>query len=337
MGKVTMDALVYEGARELNMRRVPVPEPLADEVLIRVERVGICGSELSGYLGQNSLRKPPLIMGHEFTGTIAATGSAAGEWKSGERVTVNPLIACGQCRQCRTGHPQLCKERKIIGAARPGAFAEFVAVPASQVLRMPDSLSMESGALIEPLACAVHAARLAQFDPTDRLLIFGAGPIGLLVLQTAQAYGLSDIVIMDLSRERLRIAEALGAKVADSATEVEELAPLDGFDVVVDAVGVAATRGQSVMLTRHGGRVVFSGLHEAESPIPVNVVIRNELKLLGGFCYDQEDFATALNWLSAGKVKLDPWIQHSPLDKGKECFEQLLGNPGEVAKILLTV
>lgn len=332
-----MDALVYEGPEEMNVRKLPVPEPLTDEVLIRVERAGICGSELSGYLGQNSLRKPPLVMGHEFSGTVVAVGSGVSELRNGERVTVNPLLSCGTCRSCKAGAPQLCTERQVIGAARPGAFAEYVAVPAKSVVKLPDTVSMDRGALAEPLACAVHAARLAKFDPADRLLIFGAGPIGLLVMQVAQIAGLSDIVVIDLNQERLNIAAEMGAKAVNSAEQAAKLASSAGYDVTVDAVGVDATRMDGAMLTRMGGRIVFSGLHEAESPLPVNVVIRNELQLTGAFCYNAWDFEAAVAWLAADKVQLEPWMEHFPLAEGRACFERLLSNPGPVAKILLTV
>lgn len=337
MNETTMDALVYEGPREMNVRQLAVPKPLANEVLIRVEVAGICGSELSGYLGQNSLRKPPLVMGHEFSGVITAVGSAVNDLQSGERVTVNPLLSCGDCRSCKMGAPQLCTERQVIGAARPGAFAEFVAVPAKSVVKLPDSVSMDRGALVEPLACAIHAARIAQLDPADRLLIFGAGPIGLLMMRVAQIAGLSDIVVIDLNEARLNIAKELGARAVTSVEQATTFAPTAGYDVTVDAVGVDVTRMQSAMLTRRGGKVIFSGLHEADSPLPVNVMIRNELQLRGAFCYTDWDFKTAVDWLAANKVQMEPWIEHFPLAEGRACFERLLSDPGPVAKILLTI
>jgi 2-desacetyl-2-hydroxyethyl bacteriochlorophyllide A dehydrogenase len=331
-----MKALVYEGPRVMNVREVPVPDPLVDEVLIRVERVGICGSELSGYLGENELRKPPLIMGHEFSGVVEKVGAGVNGIRIGDRVTVNPLMSCGNCRRCRGGTPQLCAERKVIGVARPGAFAQYVAVPAGQVVKLPDSVTMDAGALTEPLACAIHAARLARLDPADRLLVFGAGPIGLLIVRVAQIFGLTDIVVADLNKYRLQIAEAWGARSVLSADEAGKLAP-QGYDVTVDAVGVEATRAASVRLARLGGRVVFSGLHDTANAMPMNIVVRNELELKGAFCYDACDFETALSWLAAGRVDLAPWTEHHPLEDGQACFERLLSNPGPVAKIVLTL
>ncbi|MFC4597685.1 zinc-dependent alcohol dehydrogenase [Cohnella hongkongensis] len=330
-----MNALVYEGPRELNIRSVPIPVPEKNEVLIRVSRAGICGSELSGYLGHNSLRHPPLVMGHEFAGTVTAAGQDVATLRAGDRVTVNPLIACGRCRWCLSGAPQLCSDRQIIGAHRPGAFAEYVAVPAANALVLPHEISMDQGALTEPLACALHIAKLAQLHPDQRLLILGAGPIGILTLLIAQAYGLTDVVIVDLNRERLKAAARYGGIAADSGEFLRTIAPKDGFDRTIDAVGADATRQQAVEWTIRGGRVVFSGLHEAASPLPVNLAIRNEIAMLGAFCYDSADFAAALEWLRTGRVHLADGLHLSGLENGKACFEQLLSGPNPYTKILL--
>ncbi|XID91240.1 zinc-binding dehydrogenase [Paenibacillaceae bacterium WGS1546] len=333
----SMKALVYEAPREMNMRTVPAPVPEEGEVLVRVCRVGICGSELSGYLGHNSLRVPPLIMGHEFAGVVATVGQGVSAFRPGDRVTVNPLVSCGSCRACRSGAPQLCADRRIIGAHRPGAFAEFVAAPAANVVLLPAEATMEQGALTEPLACAVHIAKLARLRPDHRLLVFGAGPIGLLVLLTARAYGLADVAVMDLNRERLKAAARCGGVAVDSTEALRAIAPQGGFDIAVDAVGVEATRRQAVELTRRGGRVVFSGLHEADSSLPVNDAVRNEIAMLGAFCYDTEDFAVALEWLSKGKIDLGDELSLFPLAEGQACFERLLSGDNAHTKIVLQV
>jgi len=337
MGAAMMDVLVYEGPRSMELRRRAIPEPGPNEVLIRVERAGICGSELSGYLGHNSLRVPPLVMGHEFAGTVSALGDGVTSFRPGDRVTANPLLSCRTCRRCAEGRPQLCERRAIVGVHRPGAFAEYVAVPSDSVHLLPDAATMEAGTLTEPLACAVHAVRLARLDPADRLLIYGGGPIGLLSLLAAQRFGLGDVVLMELNESRLEIARALGAVAVGSEEALRAATPDGGFDAVLDAVGVDATRSRSATLARAGGTVVFSGLHEAESALPINVAIRNELTMKGAFCYDARDFATALQWLGEGRIRLEPWLQLAPLSEGQACFERLLGDPGPVAKILLTV
>ncbi|MFC5401375.1 galactitol-1-phosphate 5-dehydrogenase [Cohnella soli] len=328
-----MQALVYEGPRSMNIREVPVPSIKPDEVLIRVERVGICGSELSGYLGHNSLRKPPLIMGHEFSGVIAQAGDQVEGVSAGDRVTANPLITCGTCRYCRNGQSQLCGSRNLLGAHKPGAFAQFVAVPARNVYQLDDTVTFEEGALAEPFACAVHVCRLLELEPTDRLLIYGAGPIGLFALQAAQVYGVRDAVIVDLNEARLEIARELGGI---AVTSLEGMDVTGGFDAAIDAVGAGITRQQSVAGVRAGGRVVFTGLHEADSNLPINDMIRSEVTVKGAFAYSQDDFETALRWIAQGRTHLLPWTETARLSEGGACFEKLITGPGKIAKFFLS-
>lgn len=336
MNKATMKALVYEGPKLLNMREVVLPEIKADEVLIRVELAGICGSELGGYLGHNSLRKPPLVMGHEFSGRIERTGEAAKRFRPGDRVTVNPLVTCGTCRYCIIGSAQLCPDRSLLGAHRPGAFAQLVAVPERNVFVLPDDVSFEEGAFAEPFACAVHICRLLELNSADRLIIYGAGPIGLFALQAAHVFGVKDVVIVDLNESRLEIAKELGG-IAVTDSGLASSVPQDGFDAAIDAVGAGITRQKCVKAVRRGGRVIFTGLHEAESTLPINDMIREEVTTKGAFAYSNEDFATALEWIGQKKVNLLPWTVTKPLEEGADCFERLIAGPGKIAKYLLRV
>lgn len=331
----TMKALVYEGPRSLTLREQSVPQPREDEVLVRVAAAGICGSELSGYLGHNSLRKPPLVMGHEFAGTVVRCGELVGKLQPGERVTANPLLSCGRCETCLSGRQQLCGRRQLLGAHRPGAFAEYVAVPAAQVYRLPDGMTFARGALTEPLACAVHVCRLLGLSPATRLLITGAGPIGLLTLLAAKLHGVRSVTVTDVNGERLEAVQALGGLAVDpSSAEGRELLAAGGFDAACDAVGIQATRTQCVRALKPGGRLALTGLHEAEAALPINDIIRSEIELKGAFAYGPLDFQLALDWLAAGLADLRPWTEFSGLDEGAACFERLLTGPGSVAKIM---
>ncbi|HXQ35486.1 MAG TPA: alcohol dehydrogenase catalytic domain-containing protein, partial [Anaerolineales bacterium] len=178
----TMSALVYEAPLQMNLRQVPIPVLQPDEALIRVAYSGICGSELSGYEGKNSLRQPPLIMGHEFSGHVEAIGSTVdrSELKVGAAVTANPLVSCRQCRYCLRGKHQLCPKRKLLGAHLPGSNAELVAIRADALFVIPPEMSLATAALAEPAACAIHAAALAKPAPDEQALVVGAGPIGLM-------------------------------------------------------------------------------------------------------------------------------------------------------------
>ncbi len=326
-----MKALVYEGPKQMNIRQVQVPGAQPGEVLVRVERVGICGSELSGYLGHNSLRKPPLIMGHEFAGVVVEAGPGISRFKAGDRVAVNPLVTCGECRYCRGGAAQLCAKRSLLGAHRPGAFAEYVAVPETNTYLLADQVSFDEGALAEPYAVAIHICRLLRLDPADRLLIVGAGPIGLFTLQAAQAFGLKNITVADISPERLEIVTELGGTAVASL----EGMTAGAFDAAVDAVGLEATRISCIDLVRPGGSVVFSGLHQNDTKLPVNAAIRNEVRMFGAFSNTPYDFETALQWIAEGRVRLLPWTVHAPLEEGAACFEKLISSPGKIAKIML--
>lgn len=330
----SMLALVYEAPYSMVIREVAVPALKPDEVLIRVAYSGICGSELSGYEGKNSLRKPPLIMGHEFSGTIAQIGDQAAQRRPdlvvGSRVTVNPLVTCGVCTYCLSGRQQLCSSRKLLSATLPGSNAQYVAAPAGSVYVLPDELPMHVAALTEPVACAVHSAELVRPRPGEIGLVVGAGPIGLSVIQALGDYGLKTIYCADLNPQRLAMADSLGAIPVKTTDLVGQA------DVVVDAVGASATRQACIAAARPGGRVVFVGLHEAESSLPINDIIRREIVCYGSFAYTPGDFRNALDGLAAGRYWLeDSWTRVEPLANGAACFEELL-HGSSVAKIWLT-
>ncbi len=339
-----MNALVWEGPRLMNVRELPEPKPAADEVLIKVAFSGICGSELSGYLGHNTLRVPPLVMGHEFSGEIKALGARATEINPklaiGARVTVNPLIYDPLSRASRRGRPNLCRQRQIIGIHRPGSYAGYVTAPALNVHRLPDGTSLERAALTEPLACAVQAVQLSGCTPADIVLITGLGPIGLLALIAARNFGVQRLYATDTDPDRRAIGEKFGARVLDpKQTRVVELIQKEtdgeGVDVAIDAVGAAATRRECLESVMRGGRVVFVGLHDEESPVQANLIARSEITVQGSFAFTTRNFETALDWLATGRVEIDPWLVKAPLAEGQACFERLLGKPGPVAKILL--
>jgi threonine dehydrogenase-like Zn-dependent dehydrogenase len=317
----------------MNMRQVPMPVIQPDEALIRVAYSGICGSELSGYEGKNSLRKPPLIMGHEFSGHIEAIGGAVDrpELKMGADVTANPLVSCMQCRYCLSGKQQLCQKRKLLGAHVPGSNAEFVAIRADALFVIPTELSLATAALAEPAACAIHVAALAKPSPDEQGLVVGAGPIGLMVIQALADRGMGQVFCIDLNAERLAMAEKLGAVPGT----FESLAP-QPVDIVVDAVGASATRQGCARAVRSGGRIVWIGLHEADSALPVNDFIRREITTYGSFAYTPIDFDNALRALSQKRITLeDAWTQIEPLKNGTACYEKLL-HGASISKIWLT-
>ena len=347
MANQLMQALVWLGPRDMAHRAEPMPKPADGEVLISVGAVGICGSELGGFLGHNSLRVPPLIMGHESAGQVVqvtsgtfATGEAA---TVGARVTFNPLVVCGNCDRCASGKSNLCRRRQLVGAHRPGAFAQYVAVPARQCYPLPESLSLVAGSLAEPLACSLRAVALSGVKPEERLLILGAGPIGLCAVAVARAQGVEQIIISDVAPQRLEMArrwsasEAINAREQDVVAFVHERYP-GGVDCVIDAVGATPVRTQAIRAVVPGGRVVLIGLHDEESVLPANYLIRQEITVTGSFAYTEDDFAQAIDLLMRGVVQPGvDWLEERPLSEGPAAFAELVDGKAKAAKIVLTV
>ena len=339
-----MRALVWEAARTMALREQEQPEPAGDEILVKVGHAGICGSELSGYLGHNALRVPPLIMGHEFAGEIVALGSLVPTFRPdltmGALVTVNPLWYCGDCALCDAGLNQLCRDRRLLGAHRPGAFAEFVSAPAKLALALPDGMDTRIGALTEPVGCGVRIAELAGDVADADCLVIGAGPIGLLSLQMLLYNGAGRVFVAEIDPARLAMAAELGGtaiqpRETDTVEAVHSATGGAGVAVSVDAVGSVATREQCVAGTGPSGKLILSGLHEESSAMPVADIIRREIVACGSFAYSPANFARALDLLAQGAIRLDPWIHEAPLADGGHWFERLLDAPGDVSKVLL--
>lgn len=342
-----MEALVWLGPSEMEIQRTAVPELAPGEVLIAVHVAGICGSELSGYLGQNSLRVPPLVMGHEAAGEVIecteGTFADGSPVRVGSRVTFNPLISCGDCDRCRVGLTHLCRQRQLIGAHRSGAFAQFVAVPAVQCYPLPADFSDTIASLTEPLACSLRAVKQTQARSEQSLLILGAGPIGLFALIAARAEGLQRIYVSDLSESRLEVArqwgasETINAHQHDVLATIREIAP-GGSDTVIDAVGANATRAQAVQAVVPGGTVVFIGLHDETSSLATNYLVRQEITLRGSFGYDQSDFRQAFDFLRNGLLSSEGnWLEERPLASGPTAFAELVDGKVAATKIALRV
>jgi threonine dehydrogenase-like Zn-dependent dehydrogenase len=281
-------------------------------------------------------------MGHEFAGEVVALGDQAANLTLGSLVTVNPIIACGECVYCQQGKAQLCLRRKVIGAHVAGAYAEYVVTPAASVLPLPPGLSPRIGALAEPTACAVRIAEMAGDVRDEIVLVVGAGPIGLLAMQVLHLGGAKQVFISDIGPERLEMARALGglplnpsAAGTDVVQVVREATGGLGVFASVDAVGSAITRKTCVQATRNAGTVVLTGLHEETSAMPVAEMIRCEIIGKGCFAYSPANFAEALALLAAGHIRLDPWIVEAPLADGGKWFDRLIDAPGDVAKVLL--
>jgi threonine dehydrogenase-like Zn-dependent dehydrogenase len=307
-------ALVFTGPGVLELQDVAEPEVAEGDVLVQVRSVGICGSELHG-ARHPGFRKPPLIMGHEFAGTSAA----------GDRVVINPMLSCGHCELCRGGLRQVCRERQIIGVHRAGGFAERVAVPGSTLRPVPDWLSWDAAAMVEPAANAVHAWNRSGAGPGTRVAVLGCGAIGLLCLLTALDGGAGSVDVTDLDPGRLAQARRLGAAAAGSGLTGD-------YDVIIDAVGTPLTRAQSVDHQRPGGTAVWLGLAQDSPGFDGNALIRSEKRVLGSFAYSDEEFARATELLRNWDLS---WTSHYPLADGAEIFTGLMNGGLDPVKALL--
>ena len=337
-----MRVLQYPAFDQLEIRDLDVTPPQPDEVRLKVAACGICGSELESFKNHSPRRPPPLVMGHEFCGTVAELGVDVRDVKKGARVVSNSLVPCGTCVRCRRGDTHLCATRQIFGMHRPGAFAEYVNVPARCLIPWPENLPAEAAALAEPLANGIHIVNLTKNYPAATVLVIGAGPIGLFTQQALQVLRGSKVYVADLSPERLVVAKKLGAagvinsREQDPAKVMQELTAGEGADLVIDAVGASVTKKTSLDALRPGGVTVWIGLHEAESSLDINDAIRREIVCYGSFAYTHLDFAAALRALEQKRLWLNPpWTRVEPLERGAACFEELLGGSA-VAKIWLT-
>jgi len=305
--------MVYTKPGTVEVSEVDEPVPGPGEVVVEVVACGICGSELHG-ISKPGFRKPPLVMGHEFSAR-----APSGEW-----VAVDPIVSCGCCELCRAGRNEVCRERRIVGIHRQGAFAERVAVPAASLHKLPEGLPPENGALVEPLANALHAWRLAGGAPGSLIGVLGAGSIGLSVMLVAKHHG-ARAFVCDLSPERLQFARRLGAGQVGHELAGE-------FDLVVDAVGAKATRRASLEHLAPAGTAVWLGLLEAEPGFDALDLVRGEKRVTGSFAYSHQDFADAV--ALAAEVELS-WAASFPLEEGPGIFAELMAGRSDVVKALL--
>lgn len=337
-----MKALVYEGAWQMPLREVPMPEVGAGELLVKVETVGVCGSDVHGYKGTTGRRKPPIIMGHEFSGTVASVGAAVEKFKVGDRVVVTPLLTCGYCDNCRAGFPNQCQNRSGLGVNLNGAYAEYVKVAEKMVFPLPAEMSWEQGALVEPLAVAMHAVNLTPMQPLDTVVILGAGTIGLLTILAARLKGAGKIIVTDTSAHRLEFARQLGADVVINPTNEDAVEAVKahtngkGAPAVIEAVGITATAKQSLLMARNGGNVVWIGNSEPEVTIGMQQIVTRELTVRGAYGFNDE-FALSIEAIRARR--LDPTVlieKRARLEDGTQIIDDLARGKAEWIKAMLT-
>ncbi len=335
MVPTTMKALKFTDYNRQEMQELPVPAlEHPDDVLIRVRAAGVCGSDLHGYTGKTGRRQPPLIMGHEASGDVVATGEAAADVPVGQRVAIQPLIYRPDPATGKT-------VRRLIGMNLPGAYAEYVVVPRGNLYAMPASLSYLAGALTEPTAVAVHAVSMAHIQPYDRVLVIGGGTIGLLTMQVLRIAGAREVVVSDVSDARLRIAEQMGAtatvnpQARDFSQFVAEATGGQGFDHVFEAVGLSSTVAQSLAAIRDGGTLIWIGNNQKIIEVDMQAIVTRELRVFGTYGMNVRDFQRALQMLADGKIAADVLVnRRASFDEGPGLFDELLSDPATVKCVI---
>lgn len=329
-----MKALVYTGPQALALRDEPDPSPAADEVRVRIEAVGICGSDMHAYLGHDERRPAPLILGHEAAGRVL-DGRLAGR-----RVTINPLVTCGVCADCLGGRANLCAERQIISMPpRQGAFAEYVALPERNLVEVPEGMSASIAALAEPVATGLHAVYLAHRHAhrplsEGRALVMGGGAVGLAAALVLRSHGCREIWLADTNAGRREMARKAGFDAVYDP--IADAGPSAGsVEVVIDAVGAKATRTAAVALARPGGVIVHVGLLDAADGVDVRRLTLQEIALVGCYTYTMVDFRAAVDALHAGALGPLEWFEERGLADGIGAFDDLLNGRCGAAKIIL--
>jgi 2-desacetyl-2-hydroxyethyl bacteriochlorophyllide A dehydrogenase len=321
----------------MELQEAPEPAPAAGEVVFGTEAAAVCGSDLHGFREASPRRIPPLVMGHEAVGRIAAVGEGVDPARVGERVVLRPILACGECEPCREGRPNLCREGRLVGRELTGAFAERFAVPERAAIPFPTDVSADLATLTEPLANAVHVTTRAIREGDD-VMVIGAGPIGVLMARMAIEQGARRALITDPIASRLELARAQGATPLEGDDpEVAVLEATDGrgVDVAIDAAGFEATWALGLRALRPGGRFEAVGLGTPGARIDLFAVAGKELTITGSFAWTDEDFDRAIELIASGAIDTAGWFTTMPLADGQRAFEALVDTT-ERFKVVLT-
>jgi L-iditol 2-dehydrogenase len=340
-------ALVLEEYKKLTFDEVQQPDVGAKDVMIEVKACGICGSDVHGMDGSSGRRIPPIIMGHEASGVISALGAEVSGWDVGDRVTFDSTVYCGECESCKSGRINLCTDRRVLGVScddyrQHGAYADYVAVPAHILYRLPENLSFEKAAFAEPVSIALHAVSRVPAGEGKSAVVVGAGMIGLLTLQALRIKGCDPVYVVDLDPRKLEVAKELGAaggflaNDGDVVAKLRELGGGDGLDIAMEVVGITPTLNTAIGAVKKGGAVGLVGNLAAETNFPLQAVVTREISLYGS-CSCAGEYPEALERIEDGSIRVDPLISAVvPLSDGAGWFDKLYAGEESLLKVILT-
>lgn len=328
----------------IEFRDVPLPETADGQVLVKIMTIGICGSDIHVYHGKHPYTSYPVVQGHEVSGEIVKVSPDVKGFKIGDRVTIQPQVVCGKCYSCTHGNYHICDELKVMGFQTTGVASEYFAVDASKVLKLPEGMDFDKGALIEPVAVAVHALGRGGDVKDKKVLVLGAGPIGNLVAQTAKGLGAKSAMITDLSSYRLMIAKSCGidycvnVKEQDLGKEIPAAFGRDGADLILECAGANPTTDQAVKYARKGSDIIIVGVFGDKANVDLAAVQDRELRLIGTLMYRENDFIKAIQLIKNDKIKLDPIITgHFVFKDFKKAYEYIEEQKDRIMKVIIKV
>lgn len=329
---------------KIEFHDIPIPELKQNDVLVKMMRIGVCGSDIHVYHGKHPYTDYPVTQGHEVSGKIEKIGSNVKNLKPGDKVTILPQVVCDQCYPCTHGKYHICDDLKVMGFQTTGAASEFFKVDSEKVIKLPDDMTYEQGAMIEPCAVAVHAVSRGGDISGFNVLVLGAGPIGNLVGQTAKALGASAVMITDFSDFRLEIAKKAGIDFTINPTKQdlsEEIGKVFGpskADLIIECVGSNNTIDAAINNARKGTDIIVVGVFGVKPIIDLGFVQDRELRLIGTLMYQSDDYLKAIELVDSGKIKLEPLMTiHFPFEDYSRAYKYIDNKKDKVMKVFIDV
>lgn len=343
-----MKALTFYAVQDLRYEDVPNPVIEKEgEVIVKVKAVGICGSDIARYRNLGPY-VPGNVWGHEFAGEVVEIGSNVNNVKVGDKVVGCPNLVCHECEYCKSGHPSRCESLNTIGALVPGAFAEYIKMPAINLIKMVDGMTYEEGALTEPATVAIHGLYQTNIKMGYEVAVVGCGNIGLMCIQWAKTFGAKKVFALDINDKQLEVAKSFGADVVINTKDVDFYEAIrqygNGVDLAIESAGNPFTAARVLGLPHKGGEVVFMGIPYGDVPVPrfyFEKIMRNELEIHGSWCtisspYPGKEWKNAIEYIGNHKVKVTQMITHQlNMSEGPEIFKKIIANPSDFGKVLL--
>ncbi len=335
---------VMTAPKNITFREIDIPKPGPDQVLVKIKRIGVCGSDIHVYHGQHPYTSYPVTQGHEVSGKIVELGEYVKDLKVGQRVTIEPQVFCGRCHPCLHGKYNLCENLKVMGFQTTGTASEYFAVDSSKITPLPEGMSYDDGAMIEPLAVTVHAAKRFPEIKGAKVPILGAGPIGILLVQAVKACGAAEVLVTDISDYRLELAKSLGAdyavntKDADFAKVITDAFGPDKADVIYDCAGTDITMNQAIQNARKGSTIILVAVFANMANVDLAKLNDSELDLNTTMMYRHEDYVDALKFVNEGKIQLAPLATaHFPFAEYDAAYKYIDANRESTMKVLIDV